>query len=254
MTVLNHVSAGPDGDTAVVFLHSLGTDHRMWRDQAEALGTRHRVVLPDSRGHGGSAWTGPPAVGDWVADLDGVLDAAGVRRAVLVGLSLGGIQAIAYAAAHPGRVSALVVADSFAALDPEVATAKAEGLAGQALSEGTAALADTYVADTFTVSPLPPGAEVVRSAIAGMDAEAYAATARACFGARVEDRLGAVRAPTLVLWGDRDRKTPRALSERIAAGIEGAELAEVPGAGHLSNLENPAEFTRLVACFADGRS
>jgi 3-oxoadipate enol-lactonase len=254
VTVLNHVSTGSDGDTAVVFLHSLGTDHRMWRDQAGALAARHRVVLPDSRGHGGSPWPGPPSVDDWVADLDRVLDAAGVRRAVLVGLSLGGIQAIAYAAEHPGRVSALVGADSFAALDPEVATAKAEGLAGQALSEGTAAVADSYVADTFTVSPLPTGAEVVRSAIAGMDPEAYAATARACFGARVDDRLGAVRAPTLVLWGDRDRKTPRPLSERIAAGIAGAELAEVPGAGHLSNLENPAEFTRLVAGFADGRS
>ncbi|MCW2943432.1 MAG: alpha/beta hydrolase [Actinoallomurus sp.] len=246
---LSYVDLGPPGEEAVVFLHSLGADHRMWRDQADALSARHRVVLPDSRGHGASGWAGPLTVDDWVADLDRVLDAAGVARAALVGLSLGGIQAVAYAAAHPGRVSALVVADSFVELDPEVATAKAEGLAGQAREAGTAALAVSYVAETFTRTPPPDGAEPVKAAIAGMDADAYAASARTCFGVRIADRLGAVRAPALVLWGDRDQKTPRELSERIAAGIRGAELGEIPGAGHLSNLENPPAFTRRVGDF-----
>ena len=249
---LAYADTGPDGPDAVVLLHSLGTDHRMWADQIAALRDRHRVIVPDCRGHGGSAWAGPAGVDAWVADLDRVLDAAGTERAALAGVSLGGIQAIAYAAARPDRVRSVVIADSFAELPAEVAEAKIAGLAGQAETEGMAAVADSYVADTFTLDPPPAGAERVRAAIAGMDVSAYTASVRACFGARVGDRLAAVRAPALVLWGDADAKTPRALSERIAAGVPGAELREIPGAGHLSNLENPAAFTRAVADFLSG--
>lgn len=246
--------AGPDGGpgagTAVVLLHSLGADRRMWRDQVTALRGRHRVVVPDTRGHGASDWAGPVDVDDWVADLRRVLDAAGVTRAALVGVSLGGIQALAYAAAFPEQTSALVVADSFVELPEDVAEAKISGLAGQAASEGMPAVADAYVHDTFTRTPPPDGAGPLRDAIAGMDADAYAASVRACFGVRIADRLAAVRAPTLVLWGNADQKTPRPLSERIAAGVAGAELREIPGAGHLSNLENPAAFTEQIDGFA----
>ncbi len=63
-----------------------------------------------------------------------------------------------------------------------------------------------------------------------------------------------MRAPALVLWGERDAKTPRPLSERIAAGLQDAELGIVPAAGHLSNLENPADFTRLTEDFLDRRA
>lgn len=250
--VLAYADTGPDVPEAVVLLHSLGTDHRMWRDQIAALRARHRVVAPDRRGHGGSGWAGPVDVDVWVADLDRVLDAARVERAALAGVSLGGIEAVAYAAARPDRVTAVVVADSFAELPSDVAAARIAGLAGQAEEEGMKAVADAYVADTFTSVPPPDGAEAVRAAIAGMDLRAYAASVRACFGARVTDRLAAVRAPALVLWGDADEKTPRARSERIAAGIPGAGLREIPGAGHLSNLENPAAFTRAVEDFLSG--
>lgn len=250
---LSYTETGPDGPQAVVLLHSLGADRRMWRDQIAGLRDRYRVVAPDARGHGESGWADPVDVDAWVADLRRVLDAAGVERAALVGVSLGGIQAIAYAAAHPDRVSALVVADSFVELPADVAAAKISGLAGQAAAEGMHATADSYVADTFTRVPLPDGADLIRTAIAGMDTHAYAESVRACFGTRIADRLAAVRAPSLVLWGDADRKTPRALSERIAAGIDGAEMREIPAAGHLSNLENPAAFTRLIDGFVGGR-
>ncbi|HEY3684588.1 MAG TPA: alpha/beta fold hydrolase [Streptosporangiaceae bacterium] len=246
---LSYTESGPDGPRAVVLLHSLGADRRMWRDQIAGLRHRYRVVAPDARGHGESGWVDPVDVHAWVADLRRVLDAAGVEDAALVGVSLGGIQAIAYAEAHPERVSALVVADSFVELPADVAAAKIAGLAGQAAAEGMTATAESYVADTFTRVPPPDGTDLIRTAIAGMDVHAYAESVRACFGARIADRLAGVRAPTLVLWGDADRKTPRALSERIAAGIDGAELRDVPAAGHLSNLENPAVFTRLIDGF-----
>ncbi|GLZ02877.1 3-oxoadipate enol-lactonase [Actinomadura sp. NBRC 104412] len=253
---LSYLDLGPRSAEAVVLLHSLGADGRMWRQQAAVLSERRRVLVPDSRGHGASGWDERvPADGEWPSawadDLDRVLDDARVGRAALVGVSLGGIQAIAYASSRPERVSGIVVADGFTELEPAVTEARIAALAGRAREQGMAALADSYVADTFTRTPPPDGAEAVRKAIAGMDADRYAAVCAGCFGVRITDRLAAVRAPALVLWGERDAKTPRPLSERIAAGIRGAELRTVPEAGHLSNLENPAEFTRLVEGFLD---
>ena len=244
-----YTDSGGQAGHAVVLLHSLGTDHRIWADTAAALATEYRVLVPDSRGHGESQWDGYLTCDDWVTDLDGVLDHAGVRSAALVGVSMGGVQSIAYAAHHRGRVAALVVADSFAELDPEVARAKTAGLAERARNDGMAALADFYVSSTFTVDPLPATAESVRAAIASMDPDAYVASTETCFGVRLGDALGRIESPALVLWGERDAKTPRDLSEHIARDISGATLEVVPDAGHLSNAENPEAFTALVRKF-----
>lgn len=244
-----HAPPGPGPGSAVVLLHSLGTDRRMWSGAAALLAREHRVLLPDSRGHGASPWPGRVTVEDWVEDLDSVLAHAGVGSAALVGVSMGGVQALAYAARRPGRVRALVVADSFAELPHETARAKTEALAGRARAEGMTALADHYVATTFTVDPLPAAAESVRSAIASMDPDAYAASTTACFGVRLGGALAGIGAPALALWGERDEKTPRELSQRIADGVPGASLAVVPEAGHLSNAENPGVFAALVRKF-----
>jgi pimeloyl-ACP methyl ester carboxylesterase len=246
---LAYLDSGPRRTSAIVLLHSLGADHRMWRGLVDNLAPDYRVLAPDSRGHGDSAVVGPPSIEAWVSDVDCVLNHAGVDSAVLVGLSLGGIQAIAYAADRADRVSALVVADSFVELPPEVAGAKTAALADQATAAGMTGLADSYVEDTFTGSPLPSGADDVRRAIAGMDARAYVAAVDACFGVRIADRLPRIAAPTLVVWGERDRKTPRPLSERIAREIAGAQLAVVPDAGHLSVVDNPDGFAAVTVPF-----
>lgn len=248
---ISYLDTGPRSRTAVVLLHSLGADHRMWRHQLESLGAAHRVIAPDCRGHGASAGGYEHSVDAWTDDLRRVVDAAGVDRIALVGLSLGGIQAIAFAAAYPGRTAALVVADSFVELDDVAAQAKIASLSEQARDLGMAATADCYVADTFTAPTLPPGAEDVRKAIAGMDVDEYVASVKACFEVRIADRLERVTAPTLVMWGDRDTKTPRVLSEAICAGITGAELVDVPDAGHLSSIDNPEGFSRLTERFLE---
>jgi 3-oxoadipate enol-lactonase len=77
----------------------------------------------------------------------------------------------------------------------------------------------------------------------------YRIAVTACFGADVSKALGRVLAPTLVLWGELDAKTPRDLSEAIAAGIAGANLRTVPGAAHLSHLDQPTRFAELVSDF-----
>jgi 3-oxoadipate enol-lactonase len=235
-----------------VLLHSLGTDHRLWRHQIKALSSHHRVLAPDSSGHGASGWAAPLTVRDWTDDLDRVLAHAGVRGAVLAGISMGGVQAMAYAVHHPEKVRGLVIADSFAELPPEVVAARITGLADRARAEGMAALADFYVDSTFVVDPVPPGAEDVRKAIAGMDPGAYIASTETCFGARLGESLSGIDVPALVLWGELDEKTPRQLSERIAEAVPKATLETISAAGHLSTVENPDEVTRLLADFTDG--
>jgi 3-oxoadipate enol-lactonase len=238
----------PDGP-ALVLLHSLGADGAMWEPCLRSLGREHRLLVPDTRGHGASGPTTATGPEQWVDDLEAVLDDAAAEQVALVGVSLGGIQAVSFAAARPGRVRALVVADSFVALAPEVAAAKTRGLQDQCRAHPMSQVAEQYLADTFQ-DPHPPGAAAVRRAIAAMDPDSYAAAVAACFGVQVTDRLARVEAPTLVLWGDRDTKTPRALSEAIADGVDGAVLQVVPGAGHLSNIDNPDAFAAAVIAFS----
>lgn len=249
---LAYVDVGSREPQAVVLLHSLGTDHRLWRHQLDGLAQGHRVLAPDARGHGASGWTGPDVtIGDWVDDLDAVLDDAEVSSAAVVGLSMGGVQALAYALSRPERVWALVLADTFAELSPEVATTKSTTLAAQARA-GMTALASDYLDVTLTQpSVSDTDRQALHEAIASVPAEAYAASTRACFTVQLQDRLPEVTRPTLVIWGACDEKTPRELSYALAAGIPGARLEIVPDAGHLSAIENPQQFTYSLARFLD---
>lgn len=252
-TVLSYRSYGDPAGRTVVLLHSLGTDGRMWSDCVERWASRYRLIVPDSRGHGASGPSTSYSVTTWAQDLDRIIGATGSRQVSLVGVSMGGIQAIAYASMFPGTVAALVVADSFLAVSTEVRDAKVATLVGDLRSSTLRTIARDYLAATFT-TPYPVGAADVESAISEIDADSYVAATSCCFGADIVDMARNVLAPTLVLWGERDSKAPRDLSERIRASIRGASLEIVPDAGHLSNIDNPAEFSRLASEFIDSTS
>ncbi|MFF5992782.1 alpha/beta fold hydrolase [Prauserella flavalba] len=230
-----------DHSGAVVLLHSLGADGTMWEPCAERLTDCFRVIIPDSRGHGASGRAPRTSVDQWAEDIATVLHHAGVQDALLAGVSMGGIQALAYAAAYPGTLCGLVVADSFASLPVEIAAAKIASFTDQAHTTSMAEVAATYVADTFR-EPVPSAGDAVRHAMAGLDAEDFVAAVEACFGAQLDDRLSDVKEPVRVLWGERDGKTPRALSESIVRQLPEATLRVIPGAGHLSNVDNPDVF------------
>jgi 3-oxoadipate enol-lactonase len=248
-TQLVFLDTGTDHPEAVVLLHSLGTDSSLWSAQLAAWSPAARVLAPDSRGHGASAWRPLRSVDTWAEDLDRVLAAAGVRRCRLVGLSMGGVQALAYARRYPERVERLVLADTFAELEPDAAVARVKHMTDRPAELGMAEYAAEYAATTLTGKAGPRAAEVVTAAIAHMSAQAYAGSANICFTAKLASELPAISAPTLVVWGELDAKTPRALSEQLAAGIPGARLRVLPDAGHLSNLDNPEAFTDVVGDF-----
>lgn len=243
-----YTMSGPARAPVIVLLHSLATSAAVWEPVLARLSNTFQVLAPDTRGHGESVKAPEASIEDWVEDIERVLVHAEVDRAALVGVSMGGIQALAYAARHPHRVTGLVVADSFAALPVEIAQSRIASLTGHAMSAPMAEVAAQYLADTFR-EPDSPGAQTVARAMTSMDRDSYLAAVRTCFGANIQDKLASVAAPTLVLWGDRDLKTPRPLSEAIRAGVPGSRLDTLPDAGHLSNIDNPDAFAQAVLGF-----
>ena len=242
-------TANADTTPVVALLHSLGTDARMWSAQESALGGTYRVVTPESRGHGQKPWKGPLHLNDWVEDLRGTLTAVTEEPVHLVGLSMGGVQALAYAQRYPGDVASLVLADTFAGLDRDVALGKISDIQQTVQAIGMASYAVSYLRSTLLTDVGDDAYEHLRSAIAGVGAEAYLASAETCFRADLSDGLGTVAVPTLVLVGDADRKTPLALAEALKRGIPDAKLEVIPSAGHLSNVESPRAFNELVLGF-----
>ena len=242
-------AAGRDEELPLVLLHSMAVDQSTWGPAIQFLENRHRVVTLDTRGHGASGSADQAHPQDWAGDIVAVLDALGIDTAVLVGVSMGGIQAIATAAAAPNRVAGIVVADSFAALPAQTAAARIDGLTEYASIHSMDEVATKYVEDTFLADADTRGPELVRTAMEAMTPHDYQIAVRACFGADVRADLDRVQAPTLVLWGEQDTKTPRPLSETIAAGIAEARLQTIPGAAHLSHLDQPGHFASLVSDF-----
>ncbi len=247
---IGYTLSGSVGSPVVVLLHSLGTDRSIWKPVAMLLEQSFRVIAWDARGHGASDRTGVVRPEDWASDLVRLLDELAVTRAALVGVSMGGIQAMAFAGIHAERTWAIVVADSFAALPPEIASTRIDSQIALARSAPMGEVADEYLASTFA-DPTSSAAAIVGKAIAAMSPDDYIAAVQSCFSADVVEHLDRIATPTLVLWGDRDAKTPRALSEAISAGIRRSMLTVVPDAGHLSNLDNPDTFADEVLLFLD---
>ncbi|TQM11543.1 alpha/beta fold hydrolase [Pseudonocardia kunmingensis] len=236
-----------DGDRhTVVLLHSLGTDRRLWRRQVPALSDAYEVLTPETRGHGEADWPGEATLTGWVSDLDRVLQDRGPVH--LVGLSMGGLQAVAYAGTHPEKVRSLVVANSFARLPADVAEARVQG-AAEGIAAGMDAFAEQYLAQTLTRVIDEEDHSALRGAIAAVHPGAYLSSVEVTFRADVTPWFSLIACPTLVVAGEHDHKAPLQRSQEIADGIDGAALEVVAGAGHLSCLENAGGFNKILTSF-----
>jgi 3-oxoadipate enol-lactonase len=236
--------AGP----AVVLLHPFPLDHRAWSDNAPALvAAGYRVVAPDYPGFGASPAPAAPLSIAAIAHLVvGLLDRLSLPQAAVVGESMGGYIALALAAEARPRLAALVLADTRAAGDGMAALA---GRAAAIQAIGTQGVS-TYL-DQSIPRLLAPDAPAATASRARSLAETKAQTLLDGIAA-LRDRpnrtaeLGALACPTLVLVGSADQVTPAAEMRQMAAAIAGARFVELPGVGHLSNLEAPGAFNQAV--------
>jgi pimeloyl-ACP methyl ester carboxylesterase len=251
---------GPAAPSGVLLLHG-GAAHSHWFDAvASALAERHHVAALDQRGHGESAWAHPPAYAteDFAGDIVGVIDRLGWEFAVLVGHSMGGHNAIACAAWHPGRIRGLVIVDSRPAIPAErLAQMKERG-------ERPLRRHPTIEAAVATFRLLPPEtsadpallAHLARESVAWRDGAVSLRFDPACYAARVPvdgwPLLPRITAPALVFRGERSPILPRPMAERLRAELPAARLVEIPGAFHHLVLDRPDVFTRELRGFLDG--
>ncbi|HLH22922.1 MAG TPA: alpha/beta fold hydrolase [Chloroflexota bacterium] len=241
-----------DGRT-LAFAHSLGMDHSLWAAQERDFADCYRVLTFDARGHGASDKPpGPYSVEQFGEDFYGVLRAAGVERAVVIGLSMGGMAAQALAAAHPEAVEALVLADTTCWYG-ETAAQDWEPRARAAEEKGLASLLDFQLTRWFadrTRAERPDLVEQARRVFLANDVAAYAASCRALGAMDLRRKTDTIRCPTLVLVGAEDYATPPAMAEDLHRRIPGSELVVLPGVRHLSAVEAPevvdAHITRLL--------
>ncbi|MBM9463662.1 alpha/beta fold hydrolase [Aeromicrobium sp. YIM 150415] len=250
---------GPAGPPPIVLLHGGGVDHRMWRPQATAFDDR-RVIAPDARGHGGSS--DASATYRLADDVIALLDALGIDRAVLVGVSMGGGTAVDVALEYPDRVAALVVSGTGTSeaefTDPWVLEILAEWSSAQATGDAEAWIAAFM---RFTHGPERGPEDVdpevwtlietmVREVLAhhvsiGDDGLPVAPTPPTPV-AGTWDRLGEIEVPVLALAGALDSRDHRALASRLVAGVRHGEYQEIAGSAHYPNLESPGSFTGAI--------
>jgi len=240
------IERGSGTATPIVFLHGVGSDKSVWHPQLDHFGAERRSIAFDYPGYGDS---GPAPDGvtrdDYATAILSALTQLGVEKAHICGLSLGGVVAIAIHHAEPDRCSSLVLADTFAA-HPEGQAIYDRSLVASA---DMRALAEGRV-DVLLAQPSDPAVrnEVVET-MALIEPAAFRIGARAVWLADQEVRAAAIRVPVLILCGTEDRVTPPALSQELASIIKGARYAAIGNAGHLTNLEQPDAFNRIVEEF-----
>jgi 3-oxoadipate enol-lactonase len=237
-----------------VFLHGIGGHRHHWDDQLAAFGAHFTCAAWDARGYGDSDdYDGPLAFADFSADLARVLDFFAAARAHLVGLSLGGRIARDFALRHPGRVAALVLANTtagFDSLSPEAVESFIRSRRGPLEAGRTPReLAPELARNLIGPSAVAGAYDRLLASMAALRTTSYLKTIEASTREDRGARIETIAAPTLVVTSDEDRLYPVALAADMARRIPGARLAVVRGAGHLSNLEQPQAFGAAVLPF-----
>jgi 3-oxoadipate enol-lactonase len=237
---------------AVLFLHGFPLDHSMWREAIGALGEGFDCIAPDLLGFGRSVPAPPPilTMEQHADDAAALLDSFGVERAHIVGLSMGGYAALAFAERHAPRLASLVLVDTRAADDGEEGRARRSAAADRVLEVGRVVFAREMLAKLVA----PSASRDVRARLLStMEATPYETIVAALLGMQARpDRthvLQKLKRPLLIVCGELDAITPPDASRAMAAANPHSELALIADAGHMSPMGRPREFAALLARF-----
>jgi pimeloyl-ACP methyl ester carboxylesterase len=241
--------AGPP----LVLLHGFLCDSRVWRRELEELCDLFRVVAWDAPGAGESS--DPPdsfTISDWASYLALFLDELGVDRAHLLGLSWGGLLAQEFYRLYPTRVRTLVLADTYAGWKGSLGVDVAAQRLARCLRESALPPADfaaRWVPVEFFADGSPELAAEMTTVVSAFHPLGFRLMARTLAETDTTALLPMVAVPTLLLWGDSDRRSPLEVAERFRDTIPRSELVVIPRAGHVSNMEQPEAFNAAVRRF-----
>jgi len=241
----------------IVFLHSLLADGRMFEAQTDALSVDHRTINVDARAHGRSSiprrqWS----MDEQAHDTLYVMNQLGVDRAVLVGLSMGGMAAMRFAVRHPDRVAGLALFDTAATSEKLLKKIKYKALARIARLIGIrrplAIIVSRLLFGRTFRRREPDVVETWIRRLMRLNAEGLArATTAVVERSDISSMLGGVDVPTLVVVGDEDVATVPSESRHIADRMPRARLEVLKNVGHLSTIEAPARTTSLLLNWLD---
>ncbi len=228
----------------VLLTHGYGATSQMWGGQVEAFRDRYRIIVWDMRGHGQTDYPEDQAAyseAHTVADMAGVLEACGVERAVIAGLSLGGYSTLAFHLVHPERVRAMMLFDTGPGFKKDDAreawNERARGRADDLEKQGLAARGTSDEVKLSTHRSADGLARAARGMLTQKDA-------------RVIASLETIKVPTLVLAGADDTPFLPA-TDYMAHKIADAKKVIVPAAGHASNLHQPEVFNGAMGAFLE---
>jgi 3-oxoadipate enol-lactonase len=239
---------GPRNGIPVVFIHGFPFSREMWRYQVDALKNDYHVITYDVRGHGGSdPGDGQYSLELFVDDLIALLDHLKLQSAVAVGLSMGGYIVLRAIERHPERFRGIVLCDTRSEADGNEGKVKRARQVINLGKDGPDGFTASFLEAVFhskTMADKPDVVDGIRTTMKNTPVEVLRGTLLALAGRTdTTPSLFRITVPALILVGRHDAVTPPSAAHAMKDKIPGAELHEIPEAGHLSNLENPEEFT-----------
>lgn len=236
----------------LVLLHCLGVDHRLWEIATAGLERTFTLLSYDFPGHHETPLPGGAyGIPELSAQLQGVLARAGVARAHVAGISLGGLVAQHFAATYPERVDRLILIDTTPRYTEEARRMWVER-AATARAKGVSALVDGLLKIWFTdafIGADPPAVRYVRETLARCSGEGYALACDALGAADLRPVVPRIAAPTLVFCGDQELPPFKEAAQWLTHSIKGARFHELAPARHCSILEQPQAFYRILEEF-----
>jgi 3-oxoadipate enol-lactonase len=248
---INYEVDGPENAPWLVLSNSLATNLHMWDPQAEALCKSLRVLRYDQRGHGSTdAPAGPYTFEMLIGDAIALMDALNIRRAHFGGLSMGGATALGFAEMHPDRLDKVIVCDSPCQSTPQSSQQWRERIA-IAEKEGMEALVEPTVGRWFPPDVMkanPPYVDKVRAMVRTTPVNGFIGCGSALADHDYASKVATVTRPVLFIAGEKDGVTPAAM-RKMSEALPGSRYVELPGAGHISNLDQPQAFNAAVREF-----
>jgi 3-oxoadipate enol-lactonase len=249
--------AGDEG-AAVIFLHGVGGDAEQWRPQLDFFSPRYRAIAWDMPGYGDSAPLKEMTIDALVDAVETLFDRLSIKRAHLVGRSLGGVIAQAFARKHSDRLGSLTLVATSTAFGQhaksEIDDAWRQRFIEQrlgALDRGASLteLAPRIIKDLIGDQPDPKGLEQAILSMAALSENSYRAAINCLVSFDQMAGLAEIETPTLLIAGEKDPLTPPEAMMRMAEAMPTSSLEILPGAGHLANLEQPAAFNLALDHF-----
>jgi pimeloyl-ACP methyl ester carboxylesterase len=247
-----------DGHRTVLLIHGHPFNRTMWQPQLKFLKASYRVVVPDLRGYGTSSLPDcrETRLETFAADNLALMDSLGIRKFILGGLSMGGQIVLEMLRQAPDRIEALLLADTFAALDSPERKQLRFTMADRLEREGMQA----YAREELTKMIAPANAEElpqVADHVMKMMTTTPPAGAAAALRGRAQridytPLLHEIRVPALVVVGREDVYTPVAWAEQLNRDIPGSKLVVIEKAGHMPNLERPDVFNEALGSWLQG--